>query len=364
MTILSRQDNTQKGSPHSTVMAFILRVLLYGLSFLFSSGLIAQVPGQEGEQVADPEQAPVEEIVEVVVALPGSQQMAMALATPELRVQALLDLAVAAHILSRADNEPEVGVEVDHAALAQSYLDDRAWLQGLVDRYGWVQPHSSVLDPAAWALIGELQKNNLENMPLLYPGRMPEPVLIYQVFQRSGQSLAVANLPNLLLEVEAKALNLWSAFLQLTEDDGSTNEAWKVVETAWFTDRSMPDIPIVEEPAGESANAPEPLPVNIPQAMSEVVLSAVDARPPDSRGLMELRYSILNRLAGEESTRTRARLKNSLYLISLIDGLHEGRYFDFVQGLLSITYRLLEVPVNGEETTSLVDWLVAEGMHR
>ena len=169
MTILSRQDNTKKGRPHSTVMAFILRVFLYGLSFLFSPGLIAQVPGQEGEQVADPEQAPVEEIVEVVVALPGSQQMAMALATPQLRGQALLDLAVAAHILSLADNEPEAVVEVDHAALAQSYLDDRAWLQGLIDRYGWVQPHSSALDPAAWALIGELQNNNLENMPLLFP---------------------------------------------------------------------------------------------------------------------------------------------------------------------------------------------------
>ena len=55
-------------------------------------------------------------------------------------------------------------------------------------------------------LIQGLQENDLENMPLLTPGQMPEQVLIYQVFQRAGQSLALANLPNLLLEVEANAL--------------------------------------------------------------------------------------------------------------------------------------------------------------
>ena len=65
-------------------------------------------------------------------------------------------------------------------------------------------------------------------------------------------------------------------------------------------------------------------------------------------------------MAVEENTNTRTQLKHSLYLLSLIDGLHEGRYFDFVQGLLSITFRLLELPVDGQGTFSLVDWLLTE----
>ena len=357
MIILSRQDKTKTGHPKNSVNTSAFRVVLGVLFFLLSPGLMAQVPAQGVEQQApQPEQAPLEEVAEVVVLLPDSQQMALALATPELREQALLDLAVAAHIVSRFADELEAGTEVDHVALAQGYIDDRAWLQTLIDRYGWVQPHSSVLDPAAWLLIKELQVNNLENMPLLFPGQMPESVLIHQVFQRSGQSLAVANLPNLLLEVEANALELWGEFLQLTGAEGSTDAAWKVVETTWFTGREMPVLPLIEA----SVEVEDPLLQSIPLAMSEVVLSAIDARPPDGQRLVDLRYLILNELAVEENTNTRIQLKHSLYLLSLIDGLHEGRYFDFVQGLLSITFRLLELPLDGQDTFSLVNWLLAE----
>ncbi len=49
-----------------------------------------------------------------------------------------------------------------------------------------------------------------------------------------------------------------------------------------------------------------------------------------------------------------------MYLLSLIDGLHEERYFDFVQGVLSITFRLLDLPVSQQKVFSLIDWLVAE----
>ncbi|MDH4019996.1 MAG: hypothetical protein OEU84_10390, partial [Xanthomonadales bacterium] len=360
MIILNRQDKTKFSGPKDSVITPAFRVALFVLLFLLPAGLMAQVPVQGDEQQApQTEQVPVEEVeavAAVVVLLPDSQQMALALATPALREQTLLDLAVAAHILSLSEGDLEAGIEVDHVALAQAYNDDRAWLQTLIDRYGWVQPHSSVLDPAAWMLIKELQEDELENTPLLFPGQMPESVLIYQVFQRSGQSLARANLPNLLLEVEANALGLWDKFLQLTGVDGSTDAAWKVVETAWFTDRDIPTLPLTEA----SEEAQEPLLESLSRAMSEVVLSAVDVRPPDSQRLMDLRISLLNALAVEEDINSRIQLKSSLYLLSLIDGLHEGRYFDFVQGLLSITARLLELPVNGEDTFSLVDWLVIE----
>ena len=367
-----RQGKTDSGNSHCGKFAVVARLISVLLFLSMSASLVAQVeepvapplPDSAAEQIEElaelSVEGPVEVPVEVTVILPNGQQMAMAVSTPELRQQALLDLAVAAHIVSRAEEGLIAGTGVDHIALAQMYLDDRAWLQTLIDRHGWVKPHSSVLDPAAWQLIGQLQQHDLENMPLLTPAGMPEQVLIYQVFQRAGQALAMSNLPNLLLAVEANTVKLWRAFLQLTEVEGVSNAAWKVVETAWFTDRLMPPSPpVIEEPPEDQTLWLE----DVPQAMSEIVLSAVEAGPPDAKGLIRLRYSILDglpTLAGEENVSTLNNLRDSLYLLSLVDGLHEGRYFEFVQGLLSITYRLLELPVTEQEAFSLVDWLLTE----
>ena len=358
MIILDRQNTSFIENLQYRRSTPFVQVLVCSLLFLSASPVVAQVLEQDPQQAPVSVQTPAEEIA-VVVSLPDSQQMAMAVATPELRKQALLDLAVAARLLSQAKNEFRAGIEVDHVALAQSYLGDRAWLQTLIDRYGWVQPHSSVIDPAAWQVIDELQQNDFENMPLLFPGRLPEAGLIYQVFQRSGQSLAFANLPGLLLEVEANVFTLWDAFLLLTQVDGVSDTAWKAVETAWFTDRQLP-APFESETSSQNQ---QPWLDKVKQALSSTVKSAVEARPPDNRGLIDFRYSILSglpQLAGEENVSTLNQVKDSLYMLSLIDGLHEGRYFEFVQGLLSITFRLLELPVNGLTTFSLVDSLVAE----
>ena len=364
MIILARQDNKDTEIQRYARLSGVLRVLLYGFFLVLSPVVIAQVQEEAGQLATQPAQTAVDEIVEeeiaeVVVVLPDSRQMALALATPELREQALLDLAVAARVVNLAEKELKAGNEPDHVALAQSYLADRAWLQMLIERYGWVQPHSSVLDPAAWLLLKKLQQNDLENMPLLIPGRLPGDVLIEQVFQRAGQSLAVANLPNLLLEVETDVFPLWNAFLRLVEVEGAPDVAWKAVETAWFTDRQIL-LPVVND---DSSPNESPLIDNLSQAMSNIVLSAVDVRPPDAIGLMQLRYSILSGLAEADEAEyvdARNQAKDSLYLLTLIDGLHEGRYFDFVQGLLSITFRLLELPESGQEGFSLVDWLVVE----
>ncbi|HEY5775071.1 MAG TPA: hypothetical protein VIS57_03200 [Xanthomonadales bacterium] len=361
MIILTRQDKTGANHRHNNEYAGVLQVLLC-LLFVLSSPLLLAQTGEQGEQAGQQallvEQVAAEEIEAVTVSLPDSQQMAMALVTPGLRENALLNLAAAAHIVSRTEAGLTAGTEVDQIALAQSFIDDRAWLQTLVDRYGWVQPHSSILDPAAWLLFDEIQPYDLQKAPLLLPGHMPEEALFHQVFQRAGLSLALVNLPNLLLEVEADVFTRWGAFLHLTEVEGAPDAAWKTVETTWFTDFQAP--PVADDTASVSLPATV---VNIPQAMSDIVLSAVEARPPDSKGLMRLRYSILNELSaltGDENIRARNRAKDSLYLVSLIDGLHEGRYFEFVQGLLAVTFRQLEPPETQQEAFSLVDWLVSE----
>ncbi len=367
MTIKARQGTEETISPQCSRLSAVVCLLLCLLFLLSPSGLVAQDQEQTPEQTPEQILAPAQEPAEVIVSLPDSHQMAMAVATPGLREQALLDLAVAANLLSQVED----GFEVDHASLAKSYLLDRAWLQSLVDRYGWVQPRSSVLDPAAWLVIKELQQHDLEYTDLVFPGRNSKSELLHQVFQRAGERLAVINLPILLLEVEADAIALWDAFLKLTESQDSRDAAWKMVEDAWFTDR--PTLAPLILDAGSQGDAPDDTPVdesryvrvgeNILKVMSAVVLSTVDAGPPDRQGLVQLRYLILNdisRLSASENTRVRSQFRNSLYLVSFIDGLHEGHYFEFIQGLLAVTSSLLEFPADAEETFSLVDWLVAE----
>jgi hypothetical protein len=368
MNIKACQGVAETISPQCSRLFSVVCLLLCILFLLSPSGLVAQVQEQPPEQTSEsvPETAEdteessveglVEEPVEVVVSLPDSHQMALAVATPGLREQALLDLAVA---------------ETDQAALAKSYLLDRAWLQSLVDRYGWVQPRSSVLDPAAWLVLEELQQHDIKGTALIFPGRSSKSMLLYQVFQRAGERLAVANLPILLLEVEADAITLWDAFLKLTESRGKRDAAWKVVENAWFTDRQMP-APLILDVNSQKAtpdDSPDDEPghefvaENISLAMSAVMLSTVDAGPPDRTGLVQLRYSILNdiaQLSATENTRARDQVRDTLYLLSLIDGLHDGHYFEFIRGLLAISSSLLELHADVEETYSLVNWLAAE----
>ena len=374
MSIEARQGKTDAMKSQYVISRVILSLFFAVILSSLSTSLLAQTQDQASEEIPDTTQEPTEVPEVITVSLPDSHQMAMALATPGLRDAALLDLAVAAHLLSRA----KVEVEADHTALAQGFLDDRAWLQMLVDRYGWVRPRSAILDPAAWLVLEELQQHDLEELTLAFPGRMPKPVLIQQVFQRAGQHLSMVNLPVLLLEIEAEAVSIWNEFLHLTQTDESINTAWKVVEDAWFTDRLMPEpfAPDVKPGPDEQES------ISTSRAVSLLVLSAVEARPPDSRGLVQLRYAILSEAPASdtptpesetpapesdtpapESTggmTSRGGAKNTLYLINLVDGLHDGRYFEFVSGLLSITSGLLEQPVNSGEAFSLADWLVIE----
>jgi hypothetical protein len=343
-------SNKQRGKLFAMSCAFLCFLLLSAPSIL-----VAQDQEPVPDQTLATGQQAEEDLAAVTVFLPDSHQMAMALATPGLRNQTLLDLAVATNILSRAKD----GLKGDHAVLAQNFLGDRAWLQSLVNRYEWVRPRSSILDPAAWLVLEELAQHDIKDTALVFPGHSIESVLIYQVFQRTAERLAVANLPILLLEVEADAIATWDAFLLLTESQGSRDAAWKAVETAWFTDRQLPSAQILDE----NGQVLESVVENIPQAMSQLVSSTVDANPPDSVGLIRLRYSLLYAmpaLAEADNSRARDQVRDSLYLVSLIDGLHDGRYFEFIQGLLSITSNLLELPANTEETFSLVDWLVTE----
>jgi len=303
---------------------------------------------------------PAKELVEMVVILPTSLQVAKALANPASRDETLLDLAAAQNVVSYAQQN----MEADSATLAQKFSDDRGWLARLVERYGRVQPRSAVLDPAAWLVLDELAQHDLRAMALVYPDQTPQAVLVYQVFQRAGERLAAANLPVLLLRLETEAMPLWSTFLALTGPRGSPDSEWKAVETEWFAQQRffMPFEPDSDIDTAQTEQ-PEQFAMESLKTLSLLVLSAVEARPPDSMRLEELRYSLLRHPPAEGPGTTDLEKKQAtdmLYLASMIDGLHDGHYFEFVQGLLAITTGLLDRSAPSAETPMLVDWLLAE----
>ena len=313
----------------------------------------AQIAADKPVETQTSQQDPVEEPVELVVSLPDSLQMAMALATPAARSEALLDLAAAKNVLSFAQQNNVA----DSVILAHKFLDDRGWLARLVERYGWIHPRSAVLDPAAWLVLAELQQYELRAMSLVHPDQTPPAVLVYQVFQRAGERLAAANLPILLLRLEAEAIPVWRDFLQLTGPPGSPEAEWKAVETEWFSGRGF-SLPRPQQEAEQ-----DPLGTENLQVLSQLILSAVDARPPDARRLKELRYSLLvnlSELISGQAVVEKQRGRDMLHLASLVDGLHDGRYFDFVQGLLAITAGLLDRSVTSADIPLLAEWLIVE----
>jgi len=195
MNIFAHGRNTDSDATANSGLPNILCIFVCVLFALSSQGLFAQALNEDAsaviqdDQLSDQEQETEEipeELVEVTVTLPDSHQMTLALVSQQLRKKALLDLAVAANVLTKAQNGSplDVDVEVNHVALVQDFLDDRAWLQMLVNRYGWEPPRNSVLDPAAWLVMAELQQHDLEDVSQVFPGRTTRAMLNNLVFQR------------------------------------------------------------------------------------------------------------------------------------------------------------------------------------
>ena len=93
--------------------------------------------------------------------------------------------------------------------------------------------------------------------------------------------------------------------------------------------------------------------------LSKLASATVLAGPPNASYLFDLRYKLITDMPvfnGEN----KARAREVLYLASLIDGLQDGRYIGFADGLLLVTSRLLGSTETSEVTLSLVDWLVSE----
>ena len=184
-----RRRGVNTARPAGVMCMRLWFVVFFAVSTLLSGAVQAQDTEQAPADAAAEGEAPA--IEEVTARLPGSDALLKALVTPSARREALLALATAAHAVRQAADREET----DQAMLARTFLDDRGWLQSLVERFGWHRPRGAVFDPAAWQVLEEVGQHKLESGPLTYPGGMPDDALLYHVFHRSAPRHAATGLP-------------------------------------------------------------------------------------------------------------------------------------------------------------------------
>ena len=98
-------------------------------------------------------------------AWPGVPELAEALAGLDSRVEALLTIAT---LMTLRDIPPSATAE-EAEARVESLQADRVWLDTLVDRYGYAEARSPVLDPAAWQVQVQLDRVNLPTTTMTSP---------------------------------------------------------------------------------------------------------------------------------------------------------------------------------------------------
>ena len=167
--------------------------------FLLSSG----APAQEETLDEDP--------VEFTTGLPAVGQLAVSLSHEASRLDALLTMVVLDHLLA---DIPASG------QLEASWLDERAWLDQLVERYTVLPLRSSAIDPVSWFVFQELLKFQNNSSSLVSPQGPDTTILIRQLFDRGSERLSAALLPEVLVRLESRSVRTWQDVLsRATEDD-------------------------------------------------------------------------------------------------------------------------------------------------
>ncbi len=277
--------------------------------------------------------------------LPSVEDVAGLVSRPETREETLFRLAALANFLSRtekAEAPPEAGL----------IAEDLDWIRRLSTRHGKMTPRSSVLDPAAWLVLLELEQRELPFSKLISPLGAELGVYLAQVFDRSSERLASVILPELLWQTEPAAGTIWSRFTDLLAADEELKTSVLASHGQWLDEwsGSAPDI--------------APIPLSnlfsvVAESLDVMVLMAITTGVPDAMRLERVRYHLLLALPAMDS----AQLQEAtafLRLAGLVDGLHKGNYFFFAEGLLALTGSLLNQAWSEPEKEPLVvAWLSA-----
>jgi hypothetical protein len=274
---------------------------------------LLMLPGGAGAQPADD-----------AIGLPDVGQLAGWVVDGADRRQALMSVAVLARLRQRL----QAG---GSNASPDSLRQDLAWLERLAAHFGQPEPSGPVLDPATWYVNLKLDQHGLQHSPLVATGGAGLDAYLDEVFSRSEERLAAALLPELLWHVEPLATVVWNDLLQQSAEDGALRSLllWVVDEWLGFSGQET-GLPVGADLlalAGDSLHV-----------MAEV---AVSSGPPDPLRLKSIRQTLLVAIPDMDPGE-RQEAAAFLRLATLVDGLHERRYFAFTNGLLSVVAELLD----------------------
>jgi hypothetical protein len=355
-----------KVSKHQQARLWNRQNILSGLGviglYFFSGCLAAQDAGQETE----PESMLLEEVIvvqEVMIEdLPGTKELAAALAARELRADTLLTMIAVAQLLEYGMSS----TQAEPKTLVEHFNEDRAWLDRLAERYPVLPSRGSQMDPAAWFVMLKLNQHGTTPGLFVSPLGPEDRSLMRQLFDRSSERLAAAVLPEALQRIEIQSAALWSSLLAAAMMNDVLLATVLDLHPDWFE----PWVGLTA-PAWAGNNQPEPSTEEGMEATEEqtesgtgvammdrviddalesllaLANSTIQPGPGDVRDLAQLRVGLISampRLADPQ-------LKDAEYILVLgtaIDGLNDGKYLAFTESLLWVTsdMLLLSQPAN------------------
>jgi hypothetical protein len=302
--------------------------------------------GQANAQVSAEAKAPDDLLADV----PGTRNLAAALADEASRNDTLLTLAAVAQLL-------QYGRQADPERLADletRFRDDRAWLDRLTTRFAELPHRPSLMDPAAWYLERELDSYGLTPGILVSPLGPDTDSLLRQVFDRGNESLAATLLPELLPRLEPTSTMLWRRLLAQLPNDPALTALVLAINADWFDPwiAAEPPAPAAREEVvdvvGEGIDG-----------LRAIAGTAMTVGPPDALRLKRLRFDLLMALPGLDALAARDA-GYVLALASAVDGLYRREYLTFTETLLWVTSDLLLTDPGAEENRSRIPPVLSE----
>jgi len=263
--------------------------------------------------------------------IPEVRHLAAALADEASRGDTLLTLAAVAQMLQNvSQSNPEKAGEFE-----ARFRDDRAWLDRLAARFSALPMRPSLLDPAAWFLARELDRQGLSSAGVASPLGPDTQSLLRQVFDRSDELLAATLLPELLVRMEFESTTLWSRLRGRLATEPTLMALVTSLNSDWFDPWVAAEPPAPSVGDGELDVIEESV-----VRLAALAGTATTTGPPDALRLKRLRYTLLMELPGLSG----AAVNDAAYLLTLgsaIDGLYRREYLAFTESLLWVTSDLL-----------------------
>lgn len=284
--------------------------------------------------------------------LPQVRHLAAALAGTDSRMDTLLTMVAVAQMLENVSSLEPGQVQ----AAADQFADDRAWLDRLGSRYLEIPMRSTVLDPSSWLVVNELGQHSLEAPPLVSPLGPDLSVLLAQLFDRSEERLAATILPEVLVRMEPRGVELWRQVLSTAAANEALLALVAALDADWF------DPWTAAEPPAPLSGEDDVL-ADARSRLTALANTATLAAPPDALALRRIRFSLLTAEPGQ-APEWSTEAAYVLRLAAGVENLQRHQYLSFTESLLWVTADLLHRLAADPEAVSPMSAIIADLLPR